>query len=218
MQSKTVSKQKPWLSIFAGLIALSPALILNFDPEIFNLSAIRGIYHNPTPVIKNTVVLITEESAGIPVFTVGRPVRLKIPKINVDSDVKYVGLAPDGAMDLPKSQKDVGWFELGQRPGDNGSAVIAGHYGRNNRKGSVFDDLHKLRKGDKLYIEDDKGLITSFVVRESRRYDPKADSSDVFSSSDGKAHLNLVTCEGTWNESIQQYSKRLVVFTDMEYN
>lgn len=217
MQSKIVSKRKSFVAVLAGLIALSPALIFNFDSESFHLSAIKGIYRNSTPSIKNTVVLITtEEQADTPVSTVGLPVRLKIPKINVDSDVEYVGLSPDGAMDVPKERANTAWFELGQRPGDNGSAVIAGHYGWNNRKGSVFDDLHKLRKGDKLYIEDDQGLITSFIVRESRRYDPKADSSGVFSSNDGKAHLNLVTCEGEWSEVAQQYSKRLVVFTDKE--
>jgi len=204
------------LSIFAGLIALSPAFLLNFNPGIFNLSVIRQIYHDPTPLIKNTVVLITEERAGIPVSVVDKPVRLKIPKINVNSDVEYVGLAPDRAMDVPKNRDNVGWFELGPRPGAVGSAVIAGHYGRQNNKGSVFDNLHKLRKGDKLYVEDDRGTIISFVVRESRRYEPKVDTSGVFSFNDGKSHLNLVTCEGVWDEATQQYSKRLVVFTDRE--
>jgi LPXTG-site transpeptidase (sortase) family protein len=119
-------------------------------------------------------------------------------------------------MDVPKNRDNVGWFELGPRPGENGGAVMAGHYGRQNGKGSVFDDLHKLRKGDKVYIEDEKGATISFVVREIRRYNFKADASGVFSSSDGKSHLNLVTCEGVWDETTQQYSKRLVVFTDRE--
>lgn len=132
----------------------------------------------------------------------------------MDASVEYVGLASDGAMDVPKVQGDVAWFKLGQRPGDSGSAVIAGHYGLKNGKSSVFDNLYKLHKGDKLYIEDENGVTISFVVRESRRYEPKADASAVFSSNDGKAHLNLVTCEGLWDKLTQQYPKRLVVFTD----
>jgi len=56
-----------------------------------------------------------------------------------------------------------------------------------------IDNLYKLRKGDKLYIEDDKGVIISFVVRESRGYNPNADASDVFGLSNGKVHLNLIT-------------------------
>lgn len=146
----------------------------------------------------------------------GLPIRLKIPKINVDAALEYVGLTSDGAMDVPKSQDDAAWFNLGPRPGENGSAVIAGHYGWKNRKASAFDNLHKLREGDKLYIEDDKGMIISFVVRAIQRYEPNADASDVFGSNDDKSHLNLVTCEGVWNKVFKSYSKRLVIFTDKE--
>ncbi|MDO8443215.1 MAG: class F sortase [bacterium] len=147
---------------------------------------------------------------------VGLPTRLKIPSINVDASVEYVGLTPDGAMDVPKERANVAWFNLGPRPGDNGSAAIAGHYGWKDGKGSAFDNLYKLRKGDKIYVEDDKGVITTFVVRESRRYNPKMDASNVFSSNDGKPHLNLITCEGVWDKVSKTYSKRLVVFTDKE--
>jgi LPXTG-site transpeptidase (sortase) family protein len=147
---------------------------------------------------------------------IGLPVYLKIPAINVDSAVEYVGLTSGGAMDVPKNQNNVAWLELGQRPGENGSAVIAGHYGWKNGKASVFDNLYKLRKGDKLYIEDDKGVIISFVMRGSRRYNSNADASDVFVSNDGKAHLNLITCEGTWDKVSKSYSERLVIFTDKE--
>ena len=146
----------------------------------------------------------------------GLPTRLKIPKISVDAAVEYVGLTSRGAVGVPKDFTNVAWLNLWPRPGDNGSAIITGHYGRKGGKASVFDNLYKLRPGDKLYIEDDRGLVTSFVVRESRRYDPQADASEVFGLSDGKAHLNLITCEGVWNKTQKSYSKRLVVFTDKE--
>jgi len=146
----------------------------------------------------------------------GLPIILKIPKINVESGIEYVGLTSDGAMDVPKNQDNVAWFKLGQRPGEDGSAVIAGHYGLKDGKPSVFDNLHKLVKGDKLYIEDDQGKAISFVVREIKSYDPQANATEVFNSNDGKSHLNLITCEGTWDEIFKTYSQRLVVFTDRE--
>lgn len=147
----------------------------------------------------------------------GSPILLKIPNINVDAAIQYVGVTADGAMDVPKGPNDVAWLRIGPRPGEMGSAVIAGHYGRwKTGEGSVFDDLNKLNKGDKIYVKDDKGLITTFVVRESRIYDSKASASNVFGSNDGKAHLNLVTCEGVWDEVKKTYSHRLVVFTDKE--
>ncbi len=142
------------------------------------------------------------------------PVRIKIPKIHVDAAIQYVGLTSDGAMDVPKNFTDAAWFNLGPRPGEEGSAAIAGHYGRKNNKGSVFDNLHKLRKGDKIYIENEDGIPIPFVVRKFRTYGQYEDALDVFDSSDGKAHLNLITCNGVWNKVSKTYSKRLVVFTD----
>jgi len=149
--------------------------------------------------------------------SLGFPVRLKIPSISVDATIQYVGITSDGAMDVPKGPNDVAWFKFGPRPGEQGSAVISGHYGGwKNGAQSVFNDLSKLKKGDKLYVKNDKGAITAFVVRESQTYDPKADASEVFGSSDGKAHLNLITCGGVWINAQKTYSNRLVVFTDKE--
>ena len=162
------------------------------------------------------IIILPPEQAQIVV--VGLPARLKIPAIDVDAPIEYVGLTPNGAMGIPKGPSDVGWFELGPRPGEDGSAVMAGHYGTwKSGQGSVFDNLHKLSQGDKIYIVDDKGMTTTFVVRESRRYDPEADAAEVFTASDEKPHLNLITCEGAWNKASKSYPQRLVVFTDKEW-
>jgi LPXTG-site transpeptidase (sortase) family protein len=142
------------------------------------------------------------------------PVRLKIPKINVNTAIESVGLTKDGAMDVPKGPVDVAWFKFGPRPGEIGNAVISGHFGWKDNIPAVFDNLYQLRNGDKIYIKDETGTTTVFVVREIRSFDPNADAKDVFISTDGKAHLNLVTCEGVWNKTQKSYSKRLVVFTD----
>lgn len=144
----------------------------------------------------------------------GFPVRLKIPKLNVDTSIEQVGITSDGAMDVPKQPDNVAWFNLGPRPGENGNAVIDGHSGWKNNKPAVFDNLSKLQKGDKIYIENNKGVTTTFVVRDFRSYNPKADASLVFNLNDGKAHLNLITCSGLWNELSQSHNERLVVFTD----
>ena len=98
-------------------------------------------------------------------------------------------------------------------PGEKGSAVISGHIDGESGEVRVFNDLHKLKKGDVLYIEDDKRITTAFVVRESRIYDPGY-AEEVFSSNDS-AHLNLVTCDGVWDEVKKSYTKRLVVFGDI---
>lgn len=143
----------------------------------------------------------------------GLPVRLTIPAINVNTTIQYVDVAPNGTMAVPNNINDVGWFKFGPRPGERGSAVIAGHFNGENGEPGVFVDLDKLKEGDKLYIEDDRGTSLAFVVRESRTYDPGY-ADKVFSPSDS-AHLNLITCDGVWDEAKKSYSKRLVVFADL---
>lgn len=147
--------------------------------------------------------------------SVSFPIRLKIPKIGIDASVISVGITPQGAMDVSKSPADVAWFNLGPRPGESGSAVIAGHYGWKNGIPAAFDNLSKLRKGDKIYVKDEKGTTAVFVVRELQIYGENENVSSVFSSNDGKARLNLITCGGVWDKIRKSYSNRLVVFTDM---
>jgi LPXTG-site transpeptidase (sortase) family protein len=144
------------------------------------------------------------------------PFRLKIPVIAVDAFIKQVGLTPGGAMDVPKGPDDVAWFDLGPLPGEIGSSVIDGHSGYKNNRPAVFDNLYKLQKGDKIYVTNQSGTINIFVVRSIAKYDPKANVGNVFSSNDGLAHLNLITCAGVWDSVAKSHSERLVVFTDKE--
>ncbi len=144
------------------------------------------------------------------------PLRLKIERIKVDTHIESVNTTQAGAMEVPKDIKNVAWYELGTHPGDVGSAVIAGHYGWKNSKESAFDKLYTLHKGDKVTTENKEGVITSFIVVDIKIFDSSANTKEVFYSNDGKSHLNLITCNGTWNKLDKNYSKRLVIFTDKE--
>jgi LPXTG-site transpeptidase (sortase) family protein len=169
-----------------------------------------GLRANSTPQIVHATVIKKSE----PAVVVEPPSRLKIPIINVDATVYNVGLTSDGTMDIAKDPDKVAWYEFGPHPGEIGSAVIAGHYGWIGDKGSVFNDIHTLKNGDELSVIDGTGIIIVFVVREIRIYNPESDATTVFKSNDGKSHLNLITCNGVWENNKQSYSNRLVVFTD----
>jgi len=144
----------------------------------------------------------------------GLPVRLQIPEIGVDSTIEDALITSDGRMDVPAGSVDVAWFALGPHPGQTGSAVIGGHYGIRNGVPFVFYDLDKLKIGDKVYILDDGDSTLAFVVRSIKSFDRNADATPVFVSTDGLAHLNLITCEGVWNQVNGNYPQRLVIFTD----
>jgi LPXTG-site transpeptidase (sortase) family protein len=208
-----------WLAILAIIIFfLTPSLPIS-DPYIKPNIKITSPIGSPTPKnliedkpVQSDQPVAFKEQAGL-VF----PTRLKIPKIKVDIALESVGLTPQGAMDVPKSLANAAWFNLGPRPGDNGSAVITGHYGfwKNGTLG-VFNNLSKLRVGDEIYVENEEGSTTKFVVREFRTYGQSEEVPSIFSLSDEKAHLNLITCTGVWDEVSQSYPQRLVIFTDRE--
>lgn len=200
-------------ALFAGLVFFL----------IFSATA-NGFYLKPAVITskqiqKNVIIDKSVKSTESVVLKKqarsGFPVRIKIPKINVDTLVESVGLTPWGAVGVPKKPNNTAWYNLGQYPGANGNAVIVGHYGRwKNGIGSAFDKINLLAKGDVLYVKDERGTTTTFIVREIRKYKPTDIVADVFVSKDKKAHLNLITCEGVWDKVSKNYSNRLVVFTD----
>lgn len=194
-------KRRPSISIailvlFFFLSLLSLDLYSNNSKDTLNLALAESI--------------VNLESAEL-----ARPVRLQIPSIEVDASIESLGLTPLGAMDAPAVPENVGWYNQGTVPGKVGSAVMDGHSGWKNGK-AVFDDLRKLEIGDKIYVQDKNNNVTIFVVRELKYYDKDANTKNVFESSDGKSHLNLITCAGEWDKGSQTSSQRLVVWSDLE--
>ena len=156
-----------------------------------------------------------KEDANPAKITLGQPARLRIPKIGVDTAIEQLGVVPGGNMQSPAKTKNAGWYKFGPQPGNNGSAVIAGHFGSGSYRGkSVFDDLHMLSKGDEIFTEDEAGRVAAFTVQGSQIYAKDEIVPRVFISSDRKAHLNLVTCQGKWKGAEQTYENRLVVFAN----
>jgi len=171
----------------------------------FNFTSLNK--NNPPLSIVNTSKTIAEK---------GIPAHLKIPNINVYADVLSVGLTSGGAMEAPIGPREVGWYMFGPKPGYIGSAVIDGHSGWKDGIKAVFDDLYKLNKGDKIYVIDNDGETTIFIVREIKNYTSDEESLSVFNSNDDKSHLNLITCSGPWNDVEKSHSNRLIVFTEKE--
>lgn len=202
---------KPYVTKLSDLQAI-PLSIKSFDQKVTRGEMAEMIYRLRAKVAgasSRTFQELQQEQ-----LSVGLPVNLQISGINVDAPIENVGLTSDGAVGIPSNPNNAAWYNLGPRPGDVGSAVITGHVNWYYGATGVFADLHKLQPGDRISVLDDKGATVTFVVRESRSYDAAAQADDVFFSTDGKAHLNLITCEGVWDSKAKQYTQRLVVFAD----
>jgi len=221
MRPKISLKQSWFFISFTGAILLVITFLfltfslpvqssdVKFTPTIISQTAQKLVDNK---LIKINSGVDSEKQASLK-----NPVRLKISRIKVNITLESTGLTPQGAVGVPKGLTNAAWFNLGPRPGESGSAVITGHFGywKNGTLG-VFNNLYKLHRGDEISVVDGKGSSTVFVVRKLQIFSFNEEVPSVFGVgvNDGKAHLNLITCAGTWNKILKSYPKRLVVFTD----
>ena len=124
-----------------------------------------------------------------------------------------MGNTKTGAMDTPTNVVDVGWYKYGALPGNVGTAVVAGHLDGLKAEPGVFSQLKLLQPGDIVSVHDNAGATVSFKVRTTKSYGQNEQPAEVFTSTEG-AHLNLITCTGSWDKTAHQFAQRLVVFTD----
>lgn len=143
--------------------------------------------------------------------TMATPQKLRIPTLHITSDVHAVGTTADGAMDIPDSLTDAGWYEQSVNPGNPGKAVLAAHTGY-PKKPSQFRELEHITPGTAIEVEDTSGVVAHFSVIQIARYHPdKAPLQTIFGASP-TARLNIVTCTGAWDTAKNSYTERLVVY------
>ncbi len=138
------------------------------------------------------------------------PVGLRIDAIDVESPVIPVGVLDNGEMEIPGAA-EVGWYRYGPSPGESGSAVLAAHIAYNGRNG-VFRKLDRMQVGDTFEVVYDDGSVGPFVVTEVAHYGKAALPFDRVFAKDGDAELVLITCGGTFNESLRSYEDNFVVY------
>jgi len=140
---------------------------------------------------------------------------LLIPVIGVNAPIESVGVRANGTMETPRQSPwtDVGLYNAGPRPGERGSAVIAGHLDRPGGNPAVFWRLRELHVGDEVQVVDTQGKTLHFHVTRIASYPPQqAPVQDIFGNTAG-SFLNLTTCAGDWIPTQRQTTLRLVVFT-----
>jgi len=140
---------------------------------------------------------------------------IKIPKIGVNARVKQVGTTSKGAIDVPNNIHDAAWYTGSAKPGEVGATVLDGHVSGWNTPG-VFHDIKTLSAGDTIQIVRGDGVTLNYRVVKSVTYDAnKVDmQAAVNPVTPGKIGLNLITCDGQVQTGTNEYTKRVVVFTE----
>jgi LPXTG-site transpeptidase (sortase) family protein len=139
------------------------------------------------------------------------PSRLMIPAIGVDATVAAVGLMPDGSMGSPANLWTSTWLSSSARPGQAGSAVIAGHRGIGTQ--ALFSHLENVRQGDLIHVSDANGGELVYQVTRVASMDlSDATRLQVFGPTTER-RLVLITCYGHYSRATSTYDHRLVVFS-----
>jgi sortase (surface protein transpeptidase) len=142
---------------------------------------------------------------------VARPVYLSIPVIGVHTRLIRLGLTAQGTLQVPASTSVAGWYTGGPRPGQVGSAVIAGHIDSYLGPG-VFFRLRLLRPGDRVYVRQAGGTLAVFRVYAERSYPKDRFPTQKVYGPAPDPELRLITCGGTFNPAIGSYLNNVVVY------
>lgn len=139
------------------------------------------------------------------------PAFISIPSLGVENAiVNAVGVEANGDMEIPPADQ-VGWYRFGPRPGEAGSAVIAGHIAYNGVDG-VFRYLADLEVGTNFFLTFDDSSIAEYVVTDLQTYlKTELPRDDLFDPS-GPPRLVLVTCGGSFNYDASSYESNVVAY------
>ena len=146
------------------------------------------------------------------------PLAVRIPAIQVDATTVPVGLEVDGSMEIPSNVATIGWYEpaegLGVRPGQTGTAVLAGHVDSRTQGAGAFYDLRDLSVGDRIEIVHEDGTTSTWRVTQVTQYrKDELPLEEVFVWT-GPPRLALITCGGAFDWTARSYTDNLVVYAE----
>lgn len=143
------------------------------------------------------------------------PDRIRIPAIRVDAPLMGLGLNQQGSLDVPPPKKTnlAGWYESGTTPGENGTAIVAGHV--DNADGpSVFYDLGGLTRGRTIEVERRDGSVAVFTVDANEVYDAENFPDEKVYGAADRPELRVITCGGDYSRKTG-YEGNVVVFAHL---
>jgi hypothetical protein len=138
------------------------------------------------------------------------PVSISFPTLGTFNKVEKVGVNAQNEMEVPSGDTtDVGWYDGGTIPGENGSAVIDAHVF------AAFKKLRYLKVGQGFAVTMASGKVLHFTVTDSRVYTLSEVPLDLLFNRDDGKYLNLITCAGKLTPDHKTYDHRLIVFAKL---
>ena len=110
---------------------------------------------------------------------------------------------------LPQDLGTVGWYRYGPAPGEQGSAVLAGHVDSWEHGVGPLARLRDVEVGDALVVRTAHGTELHEVTAVDQ-YPKQALPAAVFERT-GPPRVRLVTCGGEFDEAAGSYRDNVVV-------
>lgn len=155
-------------------------------------------------------------SPGVAAMDRSAPVRLRVPRVGIDTDLMVLGKDPNGAVQVPPDADGApaGWYGLGAAPGEPGPAVVLGHV--DSRRGpAVFFNLGSMRAGDKVIVRREDGTTATFTVDRVATYPKSSFPTRAVYGDVGQSSLRLVTCGGQYDRFGGGYEDNVIVFASL---
>jgi hypothetical protein len=141
------------------------------------------------------------------------PTAVRIAALRVDAPVQVVGVGSEGALIVPHSPMDVGWYQGGSAPGEPGVALLTSHVDTRAEGRGVFAGLVDLDEGDTITVVTADGLEQRWRVTARTQHLKTELPSGLFARS-GPPVLALVTCGGPFDRSARTYRDNVIVWAE----
>ncbi|MDT3397989.1 class F sortase [Streptomyces sp. B1866] len=141
---------------------------------------------------------------------------LEIPALGVSAPFMELTLGSSGQLNAPPSDDNnlVGWYRGGPSPGERGNAIVAGHV--DTRTGpAVFWPLSAIKTGNKVVITRDDGIVATFTVDRVATFAKDDFPDEQVYGDTTDAQLRLITCGGSYNRTVRDYTANVVVFAHL---
>lgn len=127
-----------------------------------------------------------------------RPVSLRIPSLDIATEVNPIGKNPDGTLAVPQpgpQLDEAAWFNQSPSPGQPGPSIIEGHVDTESGP-SVFFDLADIEPGATIEVTRTDGVVVTFTVDGVRTFAKSAFPTElVYGGEDlTTPQLRLITC------------------------
>jgi sortase (surface protein transpeptidase) len=141
------------------------------------------------------------------------PTSVSIPRLRVDAPVQAVGVGSEGALIVPHSPMDVGWYQGGSVPGEPGVALLTSHVDTREAGRGVFAGLVDLQAGDTVTTTAADGSTQRWTVTARTQHHKSELPTELFARA-GAPVLALVTCGGPFDREARSYRDNVVVWAD----